>query len=111
MKILRTVQQNYAILGISPSNQLNQSNPFNKRVLLGFLSFGSVIASQSVYIFHVDNGFMEHMDWICSISATVIQFGCFATIVFSKTTLFACIARTENLIDSSKIALFFIWAK
>lgn len=102
MKILRLVQKNYAILGISPSHNSNQRSRFNGRVLFGFSLFGCVVVFQLVFMFHMDGGLMEYMDAICSISATILMFICFVAIVLKETTLFESIDSIEKLIDTSE---------
>lgn len=102
MEILQTVQKNYAILGISPPHHSNQRLSFNKKVLFGFLSIGSLIFSQAMFIFYVASGFMEYMDSICAISATIVVFICFATIVLRKTKLFEMIENIKKQIGASK---------
>lgn len=104
IKIFQRVREQYAIIGISPSNQSNQKFPFSKRVFLGFLSFSCTTVSQFVYILYVANDFMECMECVCSLSGTIILFVCFAAIVFRKAKLFDSIDNIEKLIDSSKSA-------
>lgn len=98
MKILVIIQKHFASLGISSPQQ----SKFNGRVFFGFLMFGCVIASQSLYIFHVANGFMEHIQGISQTSASFIIFVCFATFVFERNVLFECIGNLEELIEASK---------
>lgn len=102
MKILKRVQKQYAILGISSSNQWAEIDTVNRRELLGFLIYGFAIASYVVYFFQVANGFMEKLDCICATSATIIAFINFAAIAFRKTTLFQCIDNIKNLIETSE---------
>lgn len=105
MKIFRTVRKQYAILGIRSSNQSIRNYSFNKRILFGFLLFAYLILSHFVYFFHVANGFMDCMECICSLSASIIMFVCLAAIVFRKNTLFECIHNMEKLIDTSEAVL------
>lgn len=102
MKILQTVRNNYAILGISPLNQSNQRDSFSKKVFFGFCLFICLMVLQFVYVFYFANGFMEYMDCFCSISAGISIYTCYGAIVFRKTTLFDGIGIMEKLIDSSK---------
>lgn len=102
MKIFRTIQKQYAVLGISASEQLIQKYAVSGKELVGFLLFGCLIISQLIYIFRVANGFMEYIVCICSVSGGIIVFVCFAAIVFEKVTVFACIDSIEKLIDISK---------
>lgn len=102
MKILEIIQKHFASLGITSPHQSKEKNPFNGRVFFGFLMFGCVIASQSLYIFHVANGFMEHIQGISQTSASFIIFVCFATFVFERNVLFECIGNLEELIEASK---------
>lgn len=110
MKIFEIVQKQYAIMGISSSNQMTRKLPFNKRIVFGFLLFGCLILSQFVYIYVVVNGFIEYVECICSFISSVIMFVSFAATVFGETTIFECIDNLEILIDTSKtqVARLFI---
>lgn len=99
MKIFRTIQERYAILGIIP---LNQTIPFNTRVLRGFALFGCSLVSHMVYIFRMDNDFMKFVEGICSTFGSVIVLVCFTAIAFKKELLFECIGKIEELIDTSE---------
>lgn len=108
MNILQTVQKQYAIVGISsPSNQLAQKCPFKERIFFGFLLFAYLILSQFVYIFHVASGFMELMVAVCSTSASITMFACFAAVVYRKSILFQCIANEEKLLEASTSRFFY----
>lgn len=102
MKIFQTIQMQYEILGISSTNQSNQRYPADKRILHAFLLFGWLFFSHFVYIFHVASNFMEYMEGICTTSASVIIFVCFAVKVFGKPKLFGMIGSIEKMIDTSK---------
>lgn len=105
MKILRTVQKNYAILGISPSNKSNKIYPFSIRIILGLLFFGCLFVLQLVYFFYEASNFMEYMECIGSIYATVALTVCLLATVYRNAKLFESIVSTEKLIDTSKFAL------
>lgn len=104
MKIFEKAKMHYATLGISPSNQSIQNDPFNKKVLFGFLLFGCLLSSQFVYICRVNtnSGFMEYTNIICTASASALMFICFAVIFIRKAALFDCIDSTQIFIDISK---------
>lgn len=104
MKALTITQKHYAILGINSSNESTEKLTFNNRILFGFFLFGFTAACQFMFILFVANGFMEYMDCVCSLSATVLIFVCFAANVFRKATLFECIHNIEKLINASKTA-------
>lgn len=103
MKVFQRIQKQYAILGISASNQLTRTLPFSKRVLFGFLSISIEIFSQFVYTFHVANDYMTYIDCICATSTTILIFICLAAMVFRKSTLFEIIHEIEELIDTSEL--------
>lgn len=103
MKILKTVQKKYAYLGISSSHQSAQRHRFSKRVLSGFLFFGWSVVSRFVYIFYVASVFMGYMESICTTTANIIIFICFAAIAFERTLLFENIDKLEKLITASKL--------
>lgn len=104
VKIFQVIQRHYADLGIcSSSNQLiTQKSPFNGRLLFGFLLFGYFLASQLVHIFCIANGFLEYMEGVGAISATILVIIVLMAVVFRKTTIFKCIEDIEKLIDTSK---------
>lgn len=102
MNIFKLVQTYYLALGIGPSNHLIRELPFNRKILSGFLLFGSVLASQCVYMYRVANVFTEYVNCICSMSASIIVIVCFASVAFQKTLLFEMIKNIEKLIDASE---------
>lgn len=101
MKIFRTVQKIYAIVGISSTNQ-SSDLLFNKRVAFGSLLSGCTIISQSLYVFRVSNGFMEYMECICSTFASILIFIGFMVLVFNRTLLFESMNKIESFIDTSE---------
>lgn len=102
MKILGCVQKRYKTLGISPSTHSSQKCSFNIRIIFGFFLFAYLIVAQFVYILHVAHGFMQYMGCICSASAGIIVFVCFAAVVFRKTTVFECMDQMNKLIHTSE---------
>lgn len=110
MKVFKVVQRQYAMLGISSSNQWNQNNLFNERVLFICLIYVYAVGLYTVYIIRVASGFMEYVDCICATSATIMVFISFAAIVFRRNKLFRSIANIEKLIDTSEsIPIIFYW--
>lgn len=105
MRFFQTIRKQYAIMGISSSNQWTPELPFSERVLLGFLLFGCAIISHLVYTFHVADGFIEYVECICTTSASIIVFICFVAIVLRKTKLFETIDNIKKLIDTSETIL------
>lgn len=103
LKIFRVIQRHFTILGIHPTNQSNQKNPTNKRIVVGFLLFACFIPSQYVYFFYVASDFMEYMECFCSMSASMIIFINLLAIVFKKTLLFENIEKIEKLIETSEL--------
>lgn len=103
MKIFRTVQRQYAILGIT-SHELTSFESFNQisLVAVGISLFGWIIFSQFMYIFYVATDFIEYMECSCSISAGIIVFICFAAIVLKRSLLFETIDNLEKLIQISE---------
>lgn len=102
MKIFRTLQRHYTILGICPSDQPIQNHPPNKRVLFGFLIMSCSIILHFMNIFCVANDFMEYMEGISATSSCSIDYVCFAVIVLRKTIVFEGINKIEKLIDTSE---------
>lgn len=102
MKIFQTIQMRYEFLGITSTKQLNQRYLFEKRVRHGFLLFGCLMVSHFMNLFYVASDFMEYMEGICTTSASIIIFVCFAAKVFGKTKLFEMIGNVEKLINASK---------
>lgn len=102
MKIFQLIQERYALIGISASNQLDHKHPFNSRIVFGILLFGYAIVLKLVYIDCEADGFMGYLISISSACTTAIVFVCFAAVVFRKATLFKSIDRIEELIDTSE---------
>ena len=98
MKILQTVQANYAILGISPEHSIRPIS-LNKKVLMAFLISCISITSCIVYFVHVANNFREYIQCITTISAIVIFTICFGAVAFQMTELFDNIDCMENVIE------------
>lgn len=105
MKIFQIVQQRYATLGISPSQQSPQKQSFNGRIFFGFFLFAYLILSQVVYIFEMDAGSMGYMECVCSFSGSILIIVGFAAIVLRKDLLFKTIDNMEQLFDTSKDSL------
>lgn len=112
MKILQTIQRQFALLDIVPSNQTHR---LSNKILLGFSSILCSIVSQLMYIFRVASGIMDYMGCICSMFASINMFVSFAAIVSKRALIFQNLETIENLIDSSKtvscsvIHNFLIW--
>lgn len=106
IKIFETVRRNYAMLGISPSQQSTKIYPFNGRVLFGFLLFGCTIISQLAYTIQVASGFMGYMNCICAASGTTVMFIGFATIVLNMNLLFKSIDEIEKLMHDGESVSF-----
>lgn len=102
MKIFKTIQEKYAILGISSSKHWTQKYSSGARLLFGFLLFGCNIVSLLLYILLVASGFMEYMECISTASGTFIMFVCYATIVFKRTLIFETIDNIEIVIVTSE---------
>lgn len=115
MKIFRTVQKYYAIVGIRSTDKSTESNSiFNKRVAFGSLVSGYNIVSQFLYIIYVADDFLEYIECVCATFASIIIFVNFAAIALRKNTLFEIIDKVESLIDTSRIfntpfSIFFVF--
>lgn len=108
LEIFHTIRRQYAILGISSSNQWTQEYPLNERILLIFIFLECVIVSQFMYTFRLSHGFLEFMEGTCTTAGSALIFVCFAAVVFRQTTLFEGIGNFEKLINSSKTTASFI---
>lgn len=102
MKIFQSLRKQFGILGITPSNQLNQKYPLNKRILFGFFILNCSVISELVYTLCVANGFLECVDSICDAFGSIVAVICFAAMALRKSTIFKVIENIENLIDTSK---------
>lgn len=99
MEIFQRAREQYGILGICSSNQT-----FNKRIVLCCILIGCCsIVSLIVDIAYVANSFMQYLDCICTLSATIIIIIGYVSMVFRRTTLFDGIDKIEKLIDTSEI--------
>lgn len=102
MKIFEIVQKQYAVLGISSSQQSTETYPISKKVFLGLLLFGYTTVSEFVYTFYMSRDFMEYVECICSLSGNIIIFICFAAVVIRERAIFEMIGNIEKFIDTSK---------
>lgn len=102
MKILQTIQRQYALLDIVPSHQANQKCPLSNKILFGYSLLLYSIVSQFMHIFRVASGLMEYMECTCSMFASINMFVCFTAIVIKKAVIFENIETIEKLIETSK---------
>lgn len=100
MKVLEIVQTHLSILGISSTEY-----PFNRRILFGFLLFGSCMVLHFTYIFCDATGFMDYVVSICLTLASAVIFATFATIHSKRVLLFDSIEKIEQFVDTSKMIM------
>lgn len=101
MEIFNTFRGHLKILGIE-STQSARKFPFNRNLLLGFLSFFISIILTGLFLVYFVNDIMELLQCVCTISATIELGFCFAAMVLQKWRLFNIIEFMEKLVNKRK---------
>lgn len=111
MKLFQSVQENFATLGITREQSI-RNNPFNARMLAAFSTYILMIASIAVFFFHDANTFWEYTNNIYNLSAIILIFISFVTVVFNMRKCFALIDSCAAVVAKSewtKNVLTFTW--
>lgn len=100
MKILKAVQDGFAILGIN-LNQSTQRHPFNFRKLIVTFVFGAAITLSLVSIFRAHT-FKEYTDSIHMALALTLGSAIYGTILCETTKIAELIGNFEKNINNSE---------
>lgn len=101
MKIFQTVQANYKLLGISPT-QSSHHFPYNPKIFLSFVNFGLSMASYIMYLIQVAENFKEYIECVTTLSALFIIVVCYGAVVFNIKGTFENIDGMEKVIKMRK---------
>lgn len=101
MKIFRSIQENFAILGVNP-NQLTKKNNINVKNLISLFFHGFIIIAYLLYLARIANSFREYTDGIFATSAVLVCGASMIIIVWKMPKLFKLIDKLENVINCSE---------
>lgn len=101
LKAFKTVQKNFAMIGISPE-LLTQSYPLNGKILMSFLLIISGITFVCVYLFTEAKTFFEHTQSICNASIGLLIFFALAILILKVEKLFEFIDRCDSILNTRK---------
>lgn len=107
MKLFEIVQDNFALLGISPSQPR-----FNSKSAMVFLSIGLAAISCAMFLFFEANTFMEYINTAYATSVTIGGTIAFTTLLFEKEKLLQIIHEFEEFVNESQFSqrtIFFIY--
>lgn len=101
MKLFQSLQENFAIMGIT-SDQSTKNSPFNGRILATLSSQILTVILIAVFIFHDAYTFWEYANNIFNMAGAIILVVFFAIIIFSMRKFFALIKSCETVVAESK---------
>lgn len=72
--VFQMVQKYLTVLGVTSSNAWNQSNPFKRTILFGFLLLGSFICCILMYVIYDAETFVQYTQsmYVCSFATLII---------------------------------------
>lgn len=106
MKLFQTIQNKFAILGIS-SHQSTQEQPFNQRIILVYLIYGCSCILSNVYLFRKAQTVEEYTNCIYIATATTMLTLFFSIVVYKMPKLFKYIENVENIVErGEKLQIF-----
>lgn len=98
MKIFETIQNKLMILDIHP----NESQPFNWKITMGFLTVGSVILSNIILIFSMENvTLVDYAFSFCTSTGLIMMIISLVIITFQRMKLFKVIGSFETITNTS----------
>lgn len=101
LKILQTVEKKIVATGID-RNLMNQSFPFNGKILLGFVILNLGLISMFVYVFNCAQTLAEYAQSIYMSSIGVLVFTALIIILLNVKKLFNLIDSCEDLVNTCK---------
>lgn len=101
MMIFQSIQKNFAAVGIS-SNLVDQSYPFNWKILLGFIALVSYFISNLMYTFCEAKTFAEYNQSMYMSALTITIIFALIIVLVNVTKLFNLMNGFENLANTSE---------
>lgn len=101
MELFRTVQKNFAFLGITPAQSIRK-NPFNREIALAYFVYGVGWTSSVAYLYRNANTFEECTIVIYVVSVGTVILLCFNVVVFRISKLFEFISDCRESINQSE---------
>lgn len=104
MKLFQLAQKRFALVGIT-SDQSIQKYPFNWKILLVSLSYGSSSVFQLLFLKQAlrsaNSDFMEYTDFVFVFAANIVVGICYAISIFYRSKFFAYIGNCEKIANKS----------
>lgn len=101
MKVFQITQKNFASTGIGPK-LINQSYPFNARILIGLFILSLGMTFSFVYTVYEAKSFAEYTQTIYICSATVIIFLALLILISKVKSLFRLTNGCDKLVNTSE---------
>lgn len=101
IKLFRTIQTNFALLGIS-SHQSVQQCPFNVRNLLTIFSIGFSAISTTINLLYIASSFKEYADSVYVTSSAVLTFVIYLLFVWKMRLIFELVDDLEKTCNESE---------
>lgn len=101
MKILTTVQKNFALIGIS-AKQSTQNNPFNAENLIVLLILCLTLITNVMNLIYEADNFKDYTISVFSCSTMIVAILIFVMILARMRHLFDFLKQAEQIINKSK---------
>lgn len=105
MKLMLLAQSSFALLGIT-SDQSIRNYPFNWRILLVLVSYGSSSISQLIFLNRTiksATSFVEYSECVFVFAANILVDICYSISAFYRSKLFKYIDDCEKIVDESTL--------
>lgn len=100
IKAFKTIQKNFAMIGIGPKLVKTQSYPLKAKIAIGSLISGCIL--ESVYIFNDAETFSEYTQTIYGASAAIVLIFALVVLIAKVEKLFEFISQSNRLLNMSK---------
>lgn len=101
MKLFKTTQKNFAMIGITPE-LVTQSYPINWKICMGFLILGSAFISAFAYVFNYADTFFEYTQSIFIGFVVAFAISILLIPILKVEKLFEMINRFDSISNMSK---------
>lgn len=98
MKLFQIIQKKFAFFGIT-STQSIEAHPFNEKILLVYVVYGSTWISSVLFLVRRASTFEEYTNNIYITTATAMIIFCFTVVVLRMPKLFEFINKCERLTE------------
>lgn len=105
MKVLQTVQKNFAVLGINPKRINPKQSKSDGKIVMTWLILSLATTSSAIFLLVEAKTFQEYTNNIYSTSAGAVLATTFTIVIFKMEKLFESIDSLEDIIDKSELVL------